>query len=566
MARYTAVQIYAFARAAGFDPDQAVTMTAVALAESGGRSTAHATRGEDSRGLWQINAAAHPEFAGVDLWDPKANAAAAFQVSHRGADVSPWTTTHGGTRAAYVRYRSDAESAASAYGDVSARGVWSGTSGYGDPLAAGHADGAGDVAVTDVPTQAAGHTEPAGHAEPTGDTAGHNDDSASTVVAGPTGDPLVDALAARVAPAYVAEATAAASTPATAGHGTTRAEVFVAEALAQRGDRYVMGATARTADPNPSAFDCSELVHWASARAGMSVPDGALPQYLALRKEGLAIPVEQAIHTRGALLFTFASPPDAKDMRPAAAHVAISLGDGHTIEARGRAYGVDEFEATTRRFQYAALLPGASDHTTADLAGVADSTSGGADSADAPTGPDGRAVATGGALLDTDGDGLPDRLEQRLGLDPYQADTDHDLVSDTFELLFGHTDPLVAQTATTSWGSAADAYLLAAVTGEAGISGEHAASASDDGAAGSLGTAYAPVTLVADATKGDDAAHSRHGDALADDAGARDDDDGPGLGPVHAAGSLLHGLTSDVVDVVHDVFDDGSDDDLDGDP
>lgn len=35
--------------------DQAVTLTAIALAESGGNSGAHAPHGEDSRGLWQIN-------------------------------------------------------------------------------------------------------------------------------------------------------------------------------------------------------------------------------------------------------------------------------------------------------------------------------------------------------------------------------------------------------------------------------------------------------------------------------------------------------------------------------
>ena len=84
---------------AGFSPDQSATMTAVALAESGGNSGAHNPHGEDSRGLWQINAAAHPNLRGVDLYDPVENAKAAFRVSRSGADVSPWTTTHGGGRA-----------------------------------------------------------------------------------------------------------------------------------------------------------------------------------------------------------------------------------------------------------------------------------------------------------------------------------------------------------------------------------------------------------------------------------------------------------------------------------
>ena len=67
---YSAREIYRFARMAGFSPDQSATMTAVALAESGGNSGAHNSSGEDSRGLWQINAAAHPNLRSVDLYDP----------------------------------------------------------------------------------------------------------------------------------------------------------------------------------------------------------------------------------------------------------------------------------------------------------------------------------------------------------------------------------------------------------------------------------------------------------------------------------------------------------------
>ena len=55
MPRFSAEQIYSFARQAGFSPDEAATMTAIALAESGGNSKAHNPVGEDSRGLWQIN-------------------------------------------------------------------------------------------------------------------------------------------------------------------------------------------------------------------------------------------------------------------------------------------------------------------------------------------------------------------------------------------------------------------------------------------------------------------------------------------------------------------------------
>lgn len=93
----SADEIYEVAQAAGFAPDQARTMTSIALAESGGDS---AHRGsEDSRGLWQINVEAHPELAErYDLDDPLGNAQAAYELSRGGTDLSPWTVTHGSSR------------------------------------------------------------------------------------------------------------------------------------------------------------------------------------------------------------------------------------------------------------------------------------------------------------------------------------------------------------------------------------------------------------------------------------------------------------------------------------
>src|SRR2546429_9184697 len=117
-------------------------MTAIALAESGGDSRSHATVGEDSQGLWQINAQAHPDLAGrFDLWDPAQNAQAAYLASHNGTDVSPWTTTHGGLGARYVRFKDDAQAAAAAYGDGPNRGVGNGTIRYGHPLSPGEPSG-----------------------------------------------------------------------------------------------------------------------------------------------------------------------------------------------------------------------------------------------------------------------------------------------------------------------------------------------------------------------------------------------------------------------------------------
>ena len=144
MPRYSAEQIYGFARRAGFTPDEAATMTAISLAESGGNSRAHNPHGEDSRGLWQINGRAHPDLLEkYDLYDPLQNAKAAYLVSRKGGDISPWTVTHGGNSARYLRHKEDAQNAAVAYGDGGGRGVWTGTPGYGHRVAASNSDSSG---------------------------------------------------------------------------------------------------------------------------------------------------------------------------------------------------------------------------------------------------------------------------------------------------------------------------------------------------------------------------------------------------------------------------------------
>lgn len=126
---------------------------------------------------------------------------------------------------------------------------------------------------------------------------------------------------------------------------------FVAIALTQRGDPYVFGAEADFNDPNPRRFDCSELVEWAAARCGVRFVDGAQNQRDACRRANRLISVDKARHTRGALLFRI-------DEGPSNDHVAISLGDGKTIEARGRAYGVNVFSSTGRSWTHGGLIPG----------------------------------------------------------------------------------------------------------------------------------------------------------------------------------------------------------------
>jgi cell wall-associated NlpC family hydrolase len=118
----------------------------------------------------------------------------------------------------------------------------------------------------------------------------------------------------------------------------------VQKALAQKGDKYIFGAEANLNDPNPSAFDCSELVQWAAHQVGVFMPDGTMNQLPYIQKAGMTIPVDRAVNTRGALLF-----------RPG--HVAISLGDGKTIEAKGKKYGVGIFSARGRGWKTGGLIP-----------------------------------------------------------------------------------------------------------------------------------------------------------------------------------------------------------------
>ncbi|MCK9875277.1 peptidoglycan-binding protein [Frankia sp. AgPm24] len=97
------------------------TWVAVALAESGGNPYAHATVGEDSRGLWQINMRAHGGWVGGrNLYDPSTNAWAARTVCVN-QGVRAWSTY---TNGMYARFQSRGASAAAAVsGGLSVRTI-----------------------------------------------------------------------------------------------------------------------------------------------------------------------------------------------------------------------------------------------------------------------------------------------------------------------------------------------------------------------------------------------------------------------------------------------------------
>lgn len=134
---------------------------------------------------------------------------------------------------------------------------------------------------------------------------------------------------------------------------------LLAVALSQDGDRYIFGHEASPSDSNPNAFDCSELVEWACYRIGVSprVPDGSWYQAQHVQKHNLLRSINMAIASPGALLFSFRGDPWGRT-RPAAAHVAISQGNGLTIEARSTRHGVGVFSAHNRGWTHAGLIPG----------------------------------------------------------------------------------------------------------------------------------------------------------------------------------------------------------------
>lgn len=97
----------------------------------------------------------------------------------------------------------------------------------------------------------------------------------------------------------------------------------------QLGKRYIFGHEVRLDDPNPKAFDCSELVqwvfHWVYEK---DFGDGSWNQH------AIAHPVYVRQYIIGDLFFL------RSRLYRRINHVAIYVGDGRIIEARGRLYGV----------------------------------------------------------------------------------------------------------------------------------------------------------------------------------------------------------------------------------
>lgn len=130
----------------------------------------------------------------------------------------------------------------------------------------------------------------------------------------------------------------------------------VGEAMKYIGTPYIYGVEVHP-NEKPRAFDCSEFVEYVCRRLDVKIPDGSGNQYLHCAKHNTLITVETAFKTPGALLFM----RDRKSK--AICHVAISIGDGRTIEARGTKFGTNIFDKRSG-WSDAAKIPGVKYETT----------------------------------------------------------------------------------------------------------------------------------------------------------------------------------------------------------
>ena len=116
-----------------------------------------------------------------------------------------------------------------------------------------------------------------------------------------------------------ATGTTSAGVPGSSAARPSQAEIsaMLSAALGRRGLPYVWGAA------GPASFDCSGLVQWAFAQAGVRMPRVAADQ----ARTGPAVPVSQL--QPGDLLFYHTDPTDSGYI----SHVAIYIGNGEMIQA-----------------------------------------------------------------------------------------------------------------------------------------------------------------------------------------------------------------------------------------
>jgi peptidoglycan DL-endopeptidase CwlO len=155
-------------------------------------------------------------------------------------------------------------------------------------------------------------------------------------------EPLMTQVTAGVT---TTEASAAATSAGVSGStsglvGQAQINAMLNAALSRRGMPYVWGAA------GPVSFDCSGLVEWSFAQAGLRMPRVAADQ----ARTGPAVPVSQL--QPGDLLFYHTDPTDPGYI----SHVAIYLGNGQMLQAPQTGENVEIVPAITSGREYAGAV------------------------------------------------------------------------------------------------------------------------------------------------------------------------------------------------------------------
>ena len=146
-----------------------------------------------------------------------------------------------------------------------------------------------------------------------------------------TAEPLMTQVTAGATTTEATAAGVSGVSGSSAGAGRSQIITMLNAALSRQGMPYVWGAA------GPTSFDCSGLVQWSFAQAGVTMPRVAADQ----ARTGPAVPVSQL--QPGDLLFYHTDPTDPGYI----SHVAIYLGDGKMIQAPETGENVEVVPADT---------------------------------------------------------------------------------------------------------------------------------------------------------------------------------------------------------------------------
>jgi peptidoglycan DL-endopeptidase CwlO len=146
-----------------------------------------------------------------------------------------------------------------------------------------------------------------------------------------TAEPLMTQVTAGATTTEATAAGVSGVSGGSAGAGRSQIITLLNGALSRQGMPYVWGAA------GPTSFDCSGLVQWSFAQAGVTMPRVAADQ----ARTGPAVPVSQL--QPGDLLFYHTDPTDPGYI----SHVAIYLGDGKMIQAPEPGENVEVVPADT---------------------------------------------------------------------------------------------------------------------------------------------------------------------------------------------------------------------------